>query len=106
METDFLPSGRRVADDNSTASSGFMRKYDMGSVFNSSHRGLDDKSSTSSQDMMRKYGRGNEFGHRAGDDNSGMEAEDILNNYLSMKGRFNSRRFDSNRAVVVSENEI
>lgn len=122
---EFTSSPRRaVADDSSNASSGFMRKYDMGSLFNSPHGVAEENSTTSSPDILSRYGRGKDFDYgssrsrvvddgssrRIGDDSSGLEAEDILNNYLSMKGRFNSRRFDSNRVesnrAVVVENEI
>ncbi len=67
----------------------------------------DDSSTVAAEELVRSYEQGTMFGPKksfgktmADDSSSAIEAEEILNNYLSMKGRFKSRRFDSsNRSL-------
>ena len=65
-----------VSDDNTTvAAEEIIKNFESGMLFESS--------------------KGYRKGMGAGDNESSIEVEDILNNYLNMKGRNNSRRFDT-----------
>lgn len=64
---------------------------------------VDDNTTVAAEEIIENFENGMLFesskrsrrGMGASDNESSIEAEDILNNYLSMKGRKNSRRFDS-----------
>lgn len=65
-------------------------------VTNDDHSLKEDGTSTLiANDIVLQYEVGVFGKEQEPEDGSAVEAEEILNNYLSMKGRFNSRRFDS-----------
>ena len=73
----------------------------------------DGASTVAAQQILQNFERGNVFGSSKPergnlygtskvipDDSSTVAAEEILNNYLNMKGRFNSRRFDTSSKLT------
>ncbi len=84
---------------------------------------IDDDTTVAAEQIIETYESGLEMferkashGRNKADDQSSIEAEEILNNYLQRKGRYHSRRFDSSgryttpegrgRSVVSGEVEI
>ena len=68
---------------------------------------LDDEPSQPQKDVTDKYVTVESVTHsEQSEEKSGVEAEEILNNYLSMNGRFSSRRFDSKSSPKSSRRKV